>query len=253
MDKKKAYFQKSFMVIISFMAVIGCLASAGLYKGGQWLIAYSISAGENQLITKNIDLGLFVVKELLTNFYTLVLPSLLAVFIVLGFLTWLVLRISMGSVFKDIEPDEKTVAPKKGGKDFIDQRIAQDRKRRLFLHTLSVLQRDGRLLDFFDEDLNAYEDEQIGAAVRSIQEDCKKAVKKYIDPRPIIAKEEGARVTIEAGFDLDSIKLIGNVTGEPPFEGNLKHPGWKAGKKEIPKLSDIQDSCVIIPAEVEIN
>ncbi len=59
-------------------------------------------------------------------------------------------------------------------------------------------------------------------------------------------------MTIEPGFDIDSIKLIGNVSGEPPFKGVLKHRGWKAGKNEIPKLSDIQDAGIIIPAEVEI-
>jgi hypothetical protein len=138
-------------------------------------------------------------------------------------------------------------------KDFLDQKIQQERKRRLFLHSLSVLQREGRLLDFFDEDLSLYEDEQIGAAVRSIQEDCKKAIKKYIDPKPVIEAEEGDPVTIKPGFDIDAIKLVGNVAGEPPFEGILKHRGWKAGKKEVPRLSDIQDSGIMIPAEVEIQ
>ncbi|MCK5696183.1 MAG: DUF2760 domain-containing protein, partial [Desulfobacula sp.] len=138
-------------------------------------------------------------------------------------------------------------------KDFVDQKIEQDRKRRLFLHSLSVLQRDGRLLDFFDEDLSLYEDDQIGAAVRSVQEDCKKTIKQYIDLKPVMEKEEGEMVTIEPGFDIDSIKLVGNVSGEPPFEGILKHRGWKAGKKEIPKLSDIQDVAIITPAEVEIQ
>jgi hypothetical protein len=137
--------------------------------------------------------------------------------------------------------------------DFVEQKIEQDRKRRLFLHSLSVLQRDGRLLDFFDEDLSRYEDAQIGAAVRSVQEDCKKTLKKYIDPKPVIDGEEGEKITIEAGFDIDSITLVGNVAGDPPFEGVLKHRGWKAGKNEIPKLSDIQDPSLIIPAEVEIQ
>jgi len=123
----------------------------------------------------------------------------------------------------------------------------------LFLHSLSVLQREGRLLDFFDEDLGRYEDAQIGAAVRSIQEDCKRAVKKYIDPRPVVDSDEGQPITIPAGFDMDAITLVGHVTGDPPFEGIVKHPGWKAGKKEIPKLSDIQDPTIITPAEIQIG
>ena len=34
---------------------------------------------------------------------------------------------------------------------------------------LSVLQRDARLVDFLMEDIGAYSDEQVGAAVRDVQ------------------------------------------------------------------------------------
>jgi hypothetical protein len=47
--------------------------------------------------------------------------------------------------------------------------------------------------------------------------------------------------------------LVGDVAGEPPFEGIVKHPGWKAGKKEVPKLADVRDPAVITPAEIEIR
>ena len=186
-------------------------------------------------------------------FYTLILPITFGVILLAGILLWLILKKSVSKTFRKLYKNEsETQKLGKKKKDFIDQKIEQDRKRRLFLHSLSVLQREGRLLDFFDEDLNLYEDEQIGAAVRSIHEDCKKTIKKYINPKPVIDDEEGETLTIENGFDVDSIKLVGNVKGEPPFEGVLKHRGWKAGKKDIPKLSDIPDSTIIIPAEVEI-
>ncbi len=141
----------------------------------------------------------------------------------------------------------------KGKKDSSDLRMEQERNRRLFLHFLSVLQREGRLLDFFQEDLSLYDDDQIGAAVRSIQEDCKKVVEKYLGPKAVIDKDEGEEVEISAGFDPDSVKLTGNVTGEPPFKGVLRHRGWKASRREIPKLSDVLDSSIIVPAEVEIE
>ena len=184
-----------------------------------------------------------ILELISNNFYLWVVPAAAVGLLFCGWVLWLVFRNSRS----------KTVTEVHVKKDFVDHKIEQDRKTRLFLHSLSVLQRDGRLLDFFDEDLSLYDDEQIGAAVRSIHEDCKKTIKKYIDPKPVIDNEEGERVTIEPGFDIDSIKLVGNVSGEPPFEGVLKHRGWKAGKKEIPKLSDIQDAAVIIPAEVEIQ
>ena len=127
------------------------------------------------------------------------------------------------------------------------------RDTRVFLHLLSVLQREGRLVDFFSEKLEGYDDAQIGAAVRGIHESCQKALKKYLRLKTVIASEEGAEVTVEPGFDPSAIKLVGNVTGEPPFTGVLRHQGWRAEKVELPVLSGGQTPSIISPAEVEIS
>jgi hypothetical protein len=253
LDIYKAYSRKSFWVLALLMVVVAAMMNIGLYKGIQWVILNSVNTENNQLLIENISRGVLFLNTTMQNYYTWVLPVTLGSFILFGSIIWLALKLSILSLLKLSIPNDDSGLSKKQKKDFVDQRIEQDRKRRLFLHSLSVLQRDGRLLDFFNEDLSLYEDDQIGAAVRSIQEDCKKAVKKYINPKPVIDKEEGKKVSVEPGFDLDSIKLVGNVTGDPPFEGILKHSGWKAAKKEIPKLSDIRDSSVIMPAEVQIN
>ncbi|MFW5931372.1 MAG: DUF2760 domain-containing protein, partial [Desulfosalsimonas sp.] len=129
----------------------------------------------------------------------------------------------------------------------------QEQNKRYYLHLLSVLQRRGRLLDFLKEDLSDYSDEQIGAAVRSIHENCSSTVEKYLAPRAIFQKDEGEEVTVESGFDPSKIKVIGNVTGEPPFSGVLRHPGWRAGKLELPVFSDSGDPEIIFPAEVEVS
>jgi len=108
--------------------------------------------------------------------------------------------------------------------------------RRLFLHLLSALQKDGRLVDFFSEDLSLYEDSQIGVAVRNIHESCKKVLDKYLEPVAVIDKAEGDEITIPENFDPGAIKLTGNVTGEPPFRGILRHKGWQAKKIDMPTL-----------------
>jgi hypothetical protein len=219
-----------------------------------WLFANFLKSAGDEITTKNIFWIIKNLKLIFNNFYLWVVPAVSVAFLLCGWVLWLVLRSSMLKTFTEIHAEKDEISSmRKSKKDFVDQKIEQDRKTRLFLHSLSVLQRDGRLLDFFDEELSLYEDEQIGAAVRSVQEDCKKTIKKYIDLKPVIENEEGEMVTIEPGFDIDAIKLVGNVSGEPPFEGILKHRGWKAGKKEIPKLSDIQDVAIITPAEVEIQ
>ena len=252
MDLKKAYRNKSLAVIFTCALLVG----AGLIFGTQYLMQYLQTqygqAVGQEALAALIPAWMDMLNLGMRNFYNWVVPALLGVCLVVGLLFWFIFYGTTASVFKAAQA-EASVVPKKKKKDFLDQKIEQERKRRLFLHTLSVLQREGRLLDFFAEDLNQYEDDQIGAAVRSIQDDCKKAVKKYINPVPVIDKEEGDTVTIEPGFDMDAVALVGNVTGEPPFEGVLRHPGWKAAKKELPKLSDIQDPGIMVPAEVEIQ
>ncbi|MBV8904574.1 MAG: DUF2760 domain-containing protein, partial [Acidobacteriia bacterium] len=41
------------------------------------------------------------------------------------------------------------------------------------LQILSIMQRDSRLLDFLMEDLSSYTDDQIGAAVRELHDQCR--------------------------------------------------------------------------------
>jgi hypothetical protein len=123
---------------------------------------------------------------------------------------------------------------------------------RFYLHLLSVLQREGRLLDFFSEDLGKYEDLQIGAAVRNIHENCKKALNKYLKPTAVIDKREGDEITVPKNFDINTIKLTGNVINDPPFQGVLRHRGWQVTKLDLPTLTSGHNPRIIAPAEVEI-
>lgn len=250
-DMVKKVRKKVFWVIFWIMTIVGSLAGAGIYYAGE--MVRSLGAGPNmELMNEKVAEWLVIFGQ--EDFYFWIIPFVIALFIILGILLWVAVCPCIGIQMSDTDPEEKGrsgAEPVKKG--FIDQKIERERRQRLFLYSLSILQREGRLMDFFDEDLSRYEDAQIGAAVRSIQEDCKKAVKKYIDPKPVLAGSEGDTITIETGFDIDAINLVGNVAGDPPFNGVIKHPGWKAGKKEVPKLSDVQDASIMTPAEVEIQ
>jgi hypothetical protein len=120
------------------------------------------------------------------------------------------------------------------------------------LRLLAALQEEGRLVDFFTEDIGPYSDEQIGAATRGIHESCRKALRTAITVEPVMTGQEGATVTVPAGFDPAAIRLVGSVSGTPPFTGVLKHAGWRATSVNLPKRSG-QDPQVIAPAEVEIS
>ncbi len=52
------------------------------------------------------------------------------------------------------------------------------------LQLLGILQRDGRLLDFFMEDISPYSDEQVGSAARGMHGPCREALNRYVTVRP---------------------------------------------------------------------
>ena len=120
------------------------------------------------------------------------------------------------------------------------------------LRLLAVLQEEGRLIDFLIEDVAPYSDEQVGAATRGIHERCAKALRAAVRLEPILPGEEDDAVTVEPGFDPSTIRLSGNVSGEPPFSGSLRHAGWRVTDVNLPERAGI-DPHVVAPAEVEID
>ncbi len=120
------------------------------------------------------------------------------------------------------------------------------------LHLLAVLQRDGRFVDFLQEDVAAATDDQVGAAARIVHEGCRKAVHQYFTLAPVRTEAEGSQLVIPEGFDPGEIRLTGNVSGKPPFRGTLAHPGWRATQVKLPPPPEGQDVHVIAPAEVEL-
>ena len=119
---------------------------------------------------------------------------------------------------------------------------------------LAILQRQGRLIDFLQEDLGLYDDAQIGAAVRSIHEGCKQALTEHVKLEPIYQEPEGSSVVLQPGFDPNAVRLTGNVVGNPPFRGELRHRGWRVAKITLPQRVDGQaQELIVAPAEVEVN
>ena len=121
------------------------------------------------------------------------------------------------------------------------------------LQILRALQREGRLVDFLLEDLAGYDDSQIGAAVRSIHTGCNEVLKDYMQIKPVYEEKEGSTVTIPAGFDAGAIRLTGNVKGDPPFRGVLRHHGWKVERVRLPQMAEQAGHWILAPAEVEIE
>jgi len=120
------------------------------------------------------------------------------------------------------------------------------------LQILTILQRDSRLLDFLMEDIASYSDDQVGAAVRELHDQCRDSLARYLTLQPVIDGVEGTPVKAPSG-DPKAVRFIGNVPATPPSGGTLRHKGWRAAKVELPSLAAKEDTSIVAPAEIEIE
>src|SRR5206468_8373630 len=84
---------------------------------------------------------------------------------------------------------------------------------------LAALQREGRLVDFLQQDAAGFSDEEIGAAARIVHGGCRKALRQLFEIKPATNEGEGATITVPAGFDAQRIRLTGNVDRKSVVEG----------------------------------
>ena len=120
------------------------------------------------------------------------------------------------------------------------------------LQLLALFQREGRLVDFLEQDVATFSDADVGAAARVVHDGCRKALRAHATIAPIRAEEEGARVTLPSGFPPAEVKLSGNVAGAGPFTGIVRHRGWRATRLTLATPVAGHDAGVLAPAEVEL-
>ena len=130
--------------------------------------------------------------------------------------------------------------------------VSPEEQHRAGLFFLAMLQREGRLIDFLQEDVTSFSDAEVGAAARVVHAGCKKVLQQYLEVKPVLTESEGATVTVPAGFDANRYRLAGNVTGAPPYQGALKHHGWVTTTVKLPAPPTTLDARVLAPAEVEL-
>ena len=117
---------------------------------------------------------------------------------------------------------------------------------------LGLLQREGRLVDFLQQEVEGFADAEIGQAARVVHEGCRATLRRYVSIEAIVNEKEGSVTTVPSGFDSASIKLVGNVSGSAPFRGTLRHKGWRASSITLPQTLEGHAFDVLAPAEVEL-
>lgn len=120
------------------------------------------------------------------------------------------------------------------------------------VYTLVLLQREGRLVDFLQENIDAYSDADVGAAARQIHANCRKVLEDSFGVAPVRPEDENERIEVPPTFDPRHIRVLGRPSGEPPFTGVLKHHGWRVTKVDFPQRHEKLDPSIICPAEVEV-
>jgi len=120
------------------------------------------------------------------------------------------------------------------------------------LQLLGLLQQEGRFIDFLEEDVGAYSDEEVGVAARIVHEGCRKTLRQHFEIVAVRAESEGTPVTLADGFDPSAVRLTGNVVGSPPYTGGLTHKGWRVTELRLPKVAAGHDLTILAPAEVEL-
>ena len=247
MPNVKRVSKKVGFTIIFFMLLVGAALAVAAYFGVTNLIAEIGPILQSKADPAAVQVTWNLVLEYYPKFWYTIFPAVMIFSLIVGILAWLMAR---ASIKKLALSTEETDAEADAGGDRKEKDLSD---RRFFLHLFSLMQREGRLMDFLNEDLDGYDDAQIGSAVRSIHAGCRQLVQEYLNPEPVLDQHEGAVVGVPVDFDPGAIKLTGNVVGEPPFNGILRHKGWQVGKMNLPTLSGSQNAEIIAPAEVEIT
>jgi hypothetical protein len=112
------------------------------------------------------------------------------------------------------------------------------------------LQREGRFVDFIEQDITTFSDEDVGAAARVVHEGCRRALHAHARVESVRSEAVGSRLTLERADG--SVKLVGNVTGAAPYRGVLRHRGWRVQELKLPTRIGDYDPKLVAPAELEL-
>jgi hypothetical protein len=119
------------------------------------------------------------------------------------------------------------------------------------LQLLSLLQREGRFVDFVQQDVAGFGDADIGAAARVVHEGCRRALRAHARVVSVRSETEGSPLVLDKASP--DVKLVGNVAGAAPYRGVLRHRGWRVEELTLPTLLGAHDPKLVAAAELELS
>ncbi|MCC6536087.1 MAG: DUF2760 domain-containing protein [Bryobacterales bacterium] len=123
---------------------------------------------------------------------------------------------------------------------------------------LAILQREARLIDFLQEDIGPYTDDQVGAAVRDIHKNSRAALERHFTIKPVVDGVEGTNTNLAtAGLDAKDttrLRIVGKVPADGKVDaGVLRHRGWRIEKIDLPTAAHGKKAAILAPAEIEVE
>jgi hypothetical protein len=113
---------------------------------------------------------------------------------------------------------------------------------------LSLLQQDGRLLDFLSEDIASFNDSQVASASRVVHRGCGNVLKKYFTYSPILDVQEDEEIEFPKDLPPQYIK----ISGKGAEKIRILHRGWILESSKIPeRVIKSEKGFVLAPAEGE--
>lgn len=253
-------FFTCFLLNAALVALFYFTAQQVVYGLQQWVTPFLQVEGLN--LPEDVSLAFQSLSQFIADMEKYLAPAIFGVGGVITFILWLFVMLQGRRLANRVSQETAAALPletapreekKPEKKEPAPEQFVQPSPQAA-VQMLAILQREGRLIDFLQEDLSLYEDAQIGAAVRNIHQGCKEALSQYVDLKPVFSQAEGEEVTVEPGFDSTAVRLTGNVAGDPPFRGVLRHRGWRVSRVELPMpISEQKKELIVAPAEVEIS
>jgi Domain of unknown function (DUF2760) len=118
---------------------------------------------------------------------------------------------------------------------------------------LEMLQREARFIDLTQESLDAYSNEQVGAAARNVLRDVSQTLKRCFAIEAASSISEGEKIAVPVEYSPVEYQISGNIANAAPINGSVVHRGWKATKCELPVWSgDAAHIWQLAPTEVEV-
>ena len=122
------------------------------------------------------------------------------------------------------------------------------------LTLLESLQREARFLDFIQEDISSYTNDQVGGAVRDVHRGCRALLERQFEIAPVSDLPESSKLTLNGTEPAARVRLVGKVVDHRPVTGVIVHSGWQAQRCDVPTWSGSPDMKLILaPMEVELS